>query len=793
MRLIILLFFLLYCIIGMAQTTLSGKVVNKHLDPLPAATIVIRQANDTTRQRFAVSDTAGNFLFSNIDKGAYQLTATRIGYKTSMLSFTVTDTSWQVLAPIILGDTATVLSAVSVKARTQPVEIQQGKIVFNIQNVATTSGLTAFDLLKRLPGITIDQNETITLRGSAGVNVLVNGKMTYLSGTQLTTFLKGISAEDINKIELNATPSAEYDAAGNAGIVNIILKKNLKKGYALDFRSGVSKGKFWMPNGNVSASLRTKAVNVYGSLDYKKPDNAWNSRSGNTIDINGQKTILERTNQSYVRTHYYTWHGGVEWQLSRKHQLSADYLGYKDDWKSTKTSGTENFDEVHNKTGSTASLYRNVEPYYYDALNIGYKYDIDSAGRNIRAEAHYVNYRNYSDATLTTSTYDAGGNLAGHNILLVNQPGFIKIRSVNTDANLRFGKYPVKTGLKYAEVENDNPYRFDSLKGGNYVPVDDMSNHFKYKERIAAAYISISRKMKTTSVDAGLRFEYTRADGYTVKQDVSNRWEYAQLFPSLAIAQKVGQADEIDISLSRRINRPSYSDLNPVRWYNDQFFYYSGNPGLVPELAWVFSTAYTFRHRYILTATYNVSNNYISRRLTMDGIAVKSQSANLGTMRRFDIIAALPFQLFSFWEMQVNPNISYMSYPIPQLNSEQTLSKWFATLAVQQRFNLPAGIKMDVSSQYYSAGLRGIYITRASFYTDIGIKRTFIPDRFDVQLTFSDVFNTNRYRGVSQSLLSNYYYNDKPDSRRIGITLHYHLGSDLLKGSGKRTEEQERL
>lgn len=794
MRLSILLLVLFSGPVAMGQNLLSGKIVGQRFDALPSVSVMLRLQGDSTRQLFAITDTSGNFSFRNISKGVYQLTATRTGHKPGFISsFTVKDTGYQLLPVMILADTARAMEVVTVKSTMPPVEVQQGKIVFNIQKLTTTSGLTAFDLLKKMPGVSIDQDDAITLRGSSGVNVLVNEKMTYLSGAQLTTFLKGISAEDINKIELNTTPSAQYDAAGNAGVINIILKKNLKKGYAVDFRSGISKGYYWMPNANVSGSIRTKTMSLFGSLDYKKPDQYLSSWSGNNVNDNGQVKSLQRSSQSEIRTSYYTWSAGAEWQLSLKHRLNMDYLGYKDDWKNVKTAVIREQDATGNKTGSTRSLYNNIEPYFYDALNVGYRYDIDSAGRSITAEAHYINYRNYSDGLLQTDTYDPAETLLNREVLRIHQPGFIRIRSANADASLRIKRHPVKAGLKYAEVENDNPYHFDSLKGGTFVSADEISNHFNYKERIAAAYVLVSAKWNTTSIEAGLRFEYTRADGYTVRQDVNNHWEYKQLFPSLSIARAIGESDKIDISMSRRINRPSYADLNPIRWYVDQYFYYSGNPALVPEPGWVFSAAYTIRHKYILTASYNISNHFISRSLTMDGEAVKSQSANLGTMQRLDLIAALPFRLFPFWEAQLSPDLACMSYPVPKLNGERTLSRWFVTVAVQQRFNLPAGIKMNASLQYYSPGLRGIYKTAAICYGDLGVKKVFIPGRFDAQVTVSDVFNTNRFRGFSQSGVTDYYYRDKPDSRRIGITLHYHIGSDLIKASSKRTEEQDRL
>lgn len=791
-------FFVLCSYAAFAQQYSIGGIVQTSLrQPIRGATIALQNISNS-KLHFAntTSDSTGYYLFNNLLPGNYLLTATHTGYRaaqsdTIIINTSVSNYTWHF---ILIADSTT-LQEVTIKSKKQQIEIDKGKIVFNLQNMATTAGLTAFDALKKLPGVTIDQEENILLRGSSGVNVLIDGKMTYLSGRQLTNYLKGISAEDINKIELNLTPSAEYDAAGNAGIINIVPKRNTKKGYALDLRTGVSKGHYWMANENISGSYRAKTFSVYGMFDFKMPRNLWKGMSGNSIQNGNQPIHLQRQSESAYKPLYYSWRAGAEWQLFPKHKFSIDYDGYFDDWKARYSSVVTSVDQHLQPLSSIRSANVLIEPYYYSALNVNYRYDIDSSGKKITAETHYVSYRNYSDGVLTTNRYDAYGNPTGNSIIRSHQPGFIKIKSVKTDAELPFKKILFKAGLKYAEVENDNRYRFDSLHNGNYTEIGNMSNHFTYKERIAAAYISASKKIHKTSIDAGIRLEYTKADGQTVNLDVANNWKYTNLFPGFSLEQQLTTTDKMTFSVSRRINRPSYSQLNPVRWYVDQYFYYSGNPNLLPEMAWVASVAYSFQHKYVVTINYGYNKNYINRRLLTDSnsVSIKSQSANLGNMQRLDVMASVPLQPFSFWELQFLPNLSYMSYPVSQLTGEKTLSRWFASFALQQQFKLPAGFKADVSVQYHTTALRGIYVVRPYYYADIGLKRSVLKNKLDLQLTCSDIFNTMRYRGKSQSDITDYYYNDKPDSRKIGITLHYHFGSDLVKSSGKKTDEQERL
>lgn len=674
------------------------------------------------------------------------------------------------------------------------VETDKGKLVFNVQNSALTSGQTALDMLKKLPGISVGQTDEILFRGTTGINVMVDGKMTYLSGSQLANSLKGTSAEDINKIEIITTPSAEFDATGNAGIINIISKKNLIKGYAVDVRSSVSKGKFWMTNQNISSSLRTKGFNLYASFDYNTPHSFSENKSGNSINQNGTLLNLKRENERTYKINYYTWRAGANWQFAKNHNLSFGYHGYLDDFRSYNHSTIKSTDIFGNPYLIINSENKIKEPYHYGAIGLGYLYQIDSLGKKIISDVNYTSYRNFSDGLMTTENLSSNGDFISNYLQKSNQPGFVKIFSVKTDADLPFRHFSLKTGLKYAEVENDNQFRFDSLQTANFVEIENMSNHFKYKERIAAAYISGSKIIGKTTFEAGLRMEHTNADGYTIKQDIINKWDYTKLFPSLSVDQVINHNHKIDFSLSRRINRPSYTELNPVRWYTDQYFYYSGNPNLLPELAWVYSLNYSIKNKYIFSVSYNQSDNFISRKLSIDeDNAVKTQSANFGKRQRFDFTISIPFKPMRFWDVQFFAGLDHTSYPISIINGEKKLSQWAITSTLQQDFNLPKEFTINLAAYFYSSELRGIYQTSPTGLINFGIKKTFLEKKLTAQLSINDIFNTNRYKASSQTDIINYYYNDKPYSRVFGLSIKYHFGGELIKSFHKKTEEQERL
>jgi hypothetical protein len=683
---------------------------------------------------------------------------------------------------------------VIVSAAKNTLQVENGRIVMNLANSALTTGASVFDLLKKMPGVSVSQDDNISLRGTEGVNVLIDGKMNYLSGKQLAGFLKGLSGDNIAKIELITAPTAEFDAAGNAGIINIVTRKRTIRGYAIDLRSAVTRGSTWMTNQNISATLNTRAFSLYGSFDYNTPNRKVISTSGNTVQDNGNTYRLDRESISRYLIKFYTWRAGADWRLSDRHQLSAHYHGYFDDFAAPKDAIVRRYSDGHQLHSAISTFNNIIEPYHYNAGNVAWTWNIDTAGKKLTTEGHYISYRNLSDALMTSVTTDGTTNaIIDENALRSHQPGYITIRSARTDLEWPHQGILWKAGLKYAYVTNDNNYRFDSLIGGSYKEAVTMSNHFLYDERISAAYISAAKKFKRTSILAGLRIEHTDAKGYTVKNGFTNRWEYSSFFPSLSVDHELKQ-HKLNLSVSRRINRPTYADLNPVRWYTDQYFYYAGNPALVPEMAWLLSAALTIHRKYILTATYALRDNYMTKRLLTDSAAnaIKSITANFRNMQRFDLLFSAPFTVGP-WSMQLSAGANYSRYPFPQIGGDATASRWAFNAQAQQQLRLPAGFRLEVATFFYSRELWGIYLKEPLFFADAGVRKSMLKDNLTVQLNFMDCLRTYRLRGASLTNTTDYRYSDRPEAHRLALSIRYHIGGKLIPKRANSIEEQERL
>jgi hypothetical protein len=686
------------------------------------------------------------------------------------------------------------MKQVTVTAQKNPLQLENGKIVMNLAQSTFTTGASVFDMLKRMPGVSIGQDDQISLRGTEGLNVLIDGKMNYLSGKQLADFLKGLGADNVMRIEIITAPTAEFDAAGNGGIINIITRKRTVRGYAIDLRSSVTRSSGWLFNENITANLNTRRFSLYGSFDYNTPNRQLTSRSGNEVKEDGKLFRLERTNTSLYKIKFYTYRFGADWRINERHQLSFYYHGYFDDFLAPKEATVNKYDAAHQLHSVVRTQNTITEPYHYDAGNLAYTWTLDSTGKKITAEGHLINYRNLSDGLMTSLTNStAPGILPVENALRSHQPGYIHIRSVKADLEWPYRGYFLKAGLKYATVSNDNNYRFDSLIGGSFQEATTMSNHFLYKERIGAAYFSIAKKYNRTNILAGLRVEHTHADGYTRKRDFANQWTYTSFFPSISVDHEMGQ-NKLNLSLSRRINRPTYADLNPVRWYTDQYFYYSGNPALVPEMAWLLSGAWTFNRKYIFTVTYGFRDQFMTKRLAMDSAAhaVKSQTANFSNMQRLDLLFAAPFNAGP-WSMQVSAGVNYSQYPLPQTDGDATTARWAGSLQLQQQLKLPAGFRLELAAFFYSRELWGVYLKDEMLYADAGLRKSVFKEKLTFQLSFTDLLRTYRLQGKSLSTTTNYQYYDRPDAHRIGFSIRYHIGGKLVNKKASSIEEQERI
>ncbi len=779
------------------QATIKGLVQDSSARALEGATIELFKKGDTVPLRQVLTDATGNYLFTNIVKGLYTVKGNMVGHRPGFSSTFIVDTASDFnvgvlqLIPENMG-----LQSVTVTALQPPIEAKDGKIIYNIEKSVTTQGTTAFDQVRRTPGITVDGEDNLTLKGSSAVTIMIDGKLTYLGGQQLSNFLKSLPAENLLRIEVMTTPSAQYDATGNAGIINIVTKKSNRQGYALNLRAGAGTGQFAQSTNGVVGNICTNAFNFFGGYTYNYNHTQLERTSYRTISNGGKVVNYDRRSIDPAIANNHSFKAGADWYLNKGTTIGAVYNGTRNRWTRTGEGPTY----LRNASGEADSLAINRnytdQPATSAAYNLNILTQFDTLGTQLSADADYAVYQNESNGYLDNGVYSVDGSLIQpFQSLQFQQPGNVTIRSFKTDFVIPRRNWTGKAGAKYAFVTTDNNFRFDSLLNGSYVFSNELSNHFVYDEKVTAAYASIATTLtKTLTLDAGLRIEHTASSGDLRNRATVNRRNYANWFPYLSFTKNVSENHTLAFAVSRRINRPQYANLNPSRYFFDKYSYYQGNPFLQPELAWNGSVTFTLKQAYFATLTYSRTDNAILGFATQDSLSGVLQvvDRNFSYKSSADLLLVASFRPLPIWSVQSTANIIYVNYQFFDGKNYFRPQRVNVDLQLAQTFSLPKGFTAELTAFYTSPSINGIYLLRRYFQTDIGLRKTF-ASKLDVVLTGKDIFWTNRYWAYSIYGPTNIRYDHRPDSRRINLALTYRIGGKLSAGKDRSLEEQQRL
>ncbi|HVU94710.1 MAG TPA: outer membrane beta-barrel protein [Puia sp.] len=784
-----------------AVGALEGKVTDPQGQPMRRATVVLHSLTDISRRVSVLTDTNGVFAFSAVAAGSYELTASFAGYRPTLTNMLQIGKGISLRLPtLILQRWYGGLAEINVTARRKPVEAATGKLTLNVESDATAGGSSAFELVQRLPGIRIDADENILLKGSASINVLVDGKMTYLSGAQLTALLKGMPAESIGKIELLSTPGAQYDASGNGGMINIVTRKSARRGYAAAITAGIGAGRYLQSADGLTGNLSTGRWNVYGAFNYRYDHGLLHRTSLRRLSNNDTITLYDRHSDDPNVLTARSYKAGVDLTLDRRQEIGVVYSGYSNDWKRIGQGPTWLRDELNKVTGVVQNANNTEVPTRDNAFNLNYRLKLDTAGKLLKADADMADYRNNSSGFIGNGLYDTDDKpLQPYQLLFFQQPSHIRIRSLKSDLVYPIGHMELRAGGKYGFVRTDNNFVYDSLLSGVLVYSPVLSNHFIYTEQVYAGYLSLARQWKNASLEAGIRIEHTRSEAVVVDTigatTSDTKRNYLDLFPSLAASRRLSAVSKLDLSIGRRINRPDYSELNPSRYFLDKYSYAVGNPYLRPELTWKGSLTYSYRSVYLLTLGYDRTDGPIMESPVQDTASgnLTISDVNFSYREQFDVQLVLPAHAGRFWEMNAiveayRQTLAYLSAAGPFHSRKTTVD-----LSTDQHFRLPGGVTLDIQAHYTSPSLAGQYIIHHYFTADAGLKKSFYAQKLDVRLAVADLFHTIRYSGTSLSPAANVSYYHTPDSRRIRLSLVFHLGGTLNTGKEHVLEEQQRL
>ncbi|MDP9047048.1 MAG: TonB-dependent receptor family protein [Bacteroidota bacterium] len=775
----------------------SGALLNEQGKPLDYATVSLLKAGDSSMVKGTLSDPSGTYIFDHIKPGSYIIRATVVGYeKTVSKAFTLTDASQAVTVPVLkMKQVSRALNTVNITSTKPLIERKIDRTVMNVENSVLAAGNSAMEILERAPGVTIDKDDNISLKGKQGVTVMINDKLTYLSSAQLATLLRSTDGTTIQSIEIITNPSAKYDAAGNSGIINIKLKKNKQSGTNGNLTAGAGYGAYWKDYQNLTLNHKEGGLNVFGSFSHNENkriqiidlDRIITDNKGNTTYFRQSSPIIQTNQDNSYRF-------GADYDLSSKNTIGFVINGYfngEDDNTSTHTFIGQSFTRADSSLHTVSTIH---QTYNDIAFNLNDSYKIDTAGQAINADLDYSKFRNNSTAQYVTDFFLANGSLQRPQTFLGNlTPSNIDIRTAKVDYTDPITKFvKMELGAKFSDVQTDNNLMESLSPSGAF----QSNNHFIYDEKVDAGYLNFSREYKHNSIQAGLRAEYTgstaRGDSMNVVQTINRH--YLDFFPSVFINHTINDKNEINFSYSRRIDRPQYDNLNPFVYRLDPYTYQKGNPYLKPQYTNNFEFNYTYNKSTTLTLGYSRTTDVITEVPGTDPATKVSfvTQQNLQVQNNYSVNVYSPYTIAKWWEGNFNVTGFYLGFKSNGLEGGN-LNRGQAAYSIRatQTFTPIKGYKAELTSNYQSALTYGLFYVKPQYSTDAGVSHSFANKKANIKLSVSDIFNTRRNNVTSNYQSNNLDIHQQRESRITRVTFTWNFGNNKIKARQHRTGAED--
>jgi hypothetical protein len=774
----------------------SGQINDNNGKPLAAASIMLQKAKDSTLVKTAVTNATGNYEIMPVKPGSYFVSATSAGMKkTSSAVFEVKENE-NAVAPLLAAQPATRdLATVTVSSAKPMVEVKADKTILNVEGTINAVGNDGLELLRKSPGVMVDKDDNLSLAGKNGVRVYIDGKPSPLSGSDLASYLKSLQSSQIESIEIITNPSAKYEAAGNAGIINIKLKKNLTIGTNGSANAGYNIGINARYNAGISLNHRNTKVNVFGNYNFNRGKNEFAIKSTRTTPdslFDQTNTIINRNNGSH------NFKAGMDYFINKKSTIGVVVNGNVSD-NATLTNGpmkiiykpTSMVDRFVIATGDNKMNRSNVN------FNANYRYAVTGGSElNIDVDYGFFNLRNnqlqpndYYNGQGTVKQYSTSNRMIS--------PTDITIYSLKIDYEQNFKKGKLGYGGRIGFVNTDNNFSRTSVED---TKVTSESNRFSYDENINAAYVNYNRAFKGFMIQAGLRVENTNSkgrstgtlnNGTATSFDSSISRNYVGLFPSAAITFNKNPLNQWGLTFSRRIDRPAYQDLNPFEFRLNDYTYMKGNTLLRPQYTNSFGITNTYKYKLNTRLNYSHVKDMFAQIPDTAGSKSLLTKKNLATQDIVSFNLSYPFQ-YKWYSFFTNVNASYTMYnaKIPDLAGnirKVDLDVASVSFYMQNSFKLGKTITAELSGFYNSPSVwQGSFKSKSIYSIDAGIQKTIFKGKGNIKAAVGDIFNTLKFRGDSDFAGQQNTFYGKPESRQFKLSFSVRFGSAQIKAAKQR-------
>jgi len=789
---------------------LTGFARDDQGKPLAGASIALKNGKDSSVVKLGISDSSGRYAFSPVATGRYFVTISHIGYLQQSSADFDTQPDGVTYAPETrLNPVSRELREAVVGAGRPLVEVRNDRIVLNVEGNINAIGSDALELLRKSPGVTIDKDNNLSLEGKSGVQVYIDGRPTYLSGAALTGYLQTLSSSLVGSIEIITRPSAHYDAAGSAGVIDIRLKKNSAYGTNMSVSAGYNIGTYGKYNAAFSFNHRDGRLNIYGDYTFNHSIN----ETFATMYRAGQDTAFFQRSSLVTTSRTHSYRAGLDWSVDNRNTLGIVINGSSSVYTIATNSSTpivytpadrtEWLLQANNRTDGTR-----------DNLNADLNYRFaDSHRHQLDIDFDYGVYHLRSNQQQPNNYYDSTGQMLlysnDYNIL---SPTDISIYSGKTDYQADFAKGRLGVGWKSSYVATTNVFQqFDIYSWGKQQ--DSLSsNNFDYRENINAFYADYKRTMKGWVFQGGVRLENTwsrgMSTGYIAPRgsrmppvvpahyepyDSSFTRNYTDLFPNFSITWNRNPARQWTLSYSRRIDRPAYQDLNPFEFKIDDYTFYRGNTLLRPQ--YTNSVGLTYLCSYKLSAALGYSRTrdlFTVLADTTGGSRLIDERENLASQDVVSLALSYPFSYKWYSVYASVTGIYSMNRADFGPGRRIDLGTYNVTVYSQHSFRMGRGWSGQLTQYFTSPTIwQATLRSRSLWNLDAGLQKTVLGGYGSFKVSVTDIFNTLRWSAASDFAGQTIRTSGGYESRLLKFYFTWRFGNKQLKAARRHSNGDE--
>ena len=795
-----------------AQTEVNGKVngvVVSAEKPVESASVGLLRAKDSAVVKLAVSDKSGQFSIENVKQGKYLVTIQAIGhakYYSSAFDISSSNSNYTV-KNIELKAASKELGAVTVVSQKPLIEQKIDRTVLNVEASVTNAGTSALEVLEKSPGVSVDKDGNISLKGKQGVQVFIDGRPTYLSGNDLANMLRNMQSSQLDQVEIMTNPPAKYDAAGNSGIINIKTKKNKQVGYNGSVTAGYGQGVYPKANASANMNYRAGKVNLFGNISYADRQRFQHLQIQRKFIDNSTKAVTSNFDQeNNLRNNDKPLSGkiGLDYFVSKKTTLGVVFNGSNSNQEFSSRGGINISDPNYVLLSQTRAASDNNQTWKNFSTNLNMRHVIDTTGSEITADIDYIHYNSNNSQLVTNGYFGANGlPLAGAmpDTLTGRLPQDINICSAKLDylKPLKKGAR-FEAGLKSSFVKTDNNASYDSLKNGGIVHDYNRSNHFLYKENINAGYLNYSRPLsKKLSGQFGLRVEHTHSSGNQITTGVVFNRDYVQVFPTMYLQYQANPKNTYVLNYGKRISRPDYADLNPFVTFLDRYTYQQGNPNLQPQFSHNIELTHTYNNFLTTTLNYTKTTDIIQDVLEQNTAKNESyiKKTNIANQRQYGLSVNAFFPVTKWWTSNIYVNVYNNEFKGIVNGDAVTIGATTGMFNVMEQFKFNKGWGAEVSGFGRTEGVEGIFRIKAFGMMNLGLSKQVLKNKGSVRVSVRDVLWSQRIQGESKYSNIDAKFQQFGESRVVNVSFTYRFSKgkvgNVQRKRGGANEEANRV